>query len=209
MAKANKGGRVEIIEIVVDGIKYTQTRPGYYFKRTEEGQRRIPKSEWEQAFEKYTAEQEQWDAEDEIAERKEVEEKKDRETEQNFNGKKEQPKAKKAAKPRRSKDIAWAGNGINAPHTLTLTAKQVDFIKHLPDTSFWEQGLDSMPWCDVLAEEIGGQFAGKPMTVGAMISTLREKGLVNVGKDLDRKGKPKFMVLTDLGKKVAKELGLE
>jgi len=46
------------------------------------------------------------------------------------------------------------------------------------------------------------------MTTGAMISTLREKGLVNVGRDDSRKGKPKFMALTDAGKAVAKKLGL-
>ena len=190
--------QVNIIEIEVEGIKYTQTRPGYYYKRVDGKNIRISKAEWEQVFDAHVntvnGADEEWDIEDEVKARKDAEDKKDRETEQSFN--------KKVAKPRRSKDIAYEGNGV------TLTAKQVDFIKHLPDTRFWEQGLDSMPWCDVLAEEIGGQFAGKPMTVGAMISTLREKNLVSVGRDLDRKGKPKFMALTDLGKVVAKELGL-
>lgn len=118
-------------------------------------------------------------------------------------------KEKKAAKPRRSKDIAWAGDGINAPHTLTLTTKQVDFIRHLSDTCFWENGLDSNIWVDVLCEEIGGQFAEKPMTVGAMISTLCEKGLGSRCRDTSRKGKPIAFSFTELGKKVAGELGLE
>ena len=103
---------------------------------------------------------------------------------------------------RKSKDIADDGNGI------TLTAKQVDFIRHLPDTCFWENGLDSAPWTDVLADEIGGQFAGKPMTVGAMISTICEKGLANRATDRINGRKSTFMVLTELGKKVAAELGL-
>lgn len=103
---------------------------------------------------------------------------------------------------RKSKDIAYDGNGI------TLTAKQVDFIRHLQDTNFWENGLDSALWTDVLADEIGGQFAGKPMTTGAMISTICEKGLANRATDRVNGRKATFMVLTELGKKVAAELGL-
>lgn len=103
---------------------------------------------------------------------------------------------------RKSKDIAYDGNGI------TLTTKQVDFIRHLPDTNFWENGLDSAVWTDVLADEIGGQFAGKPMTTGAMISTICEKGLANRATDRVNGRKATFMVLTELGKKVAAELGL-
>lgn len=103
---------------------------------------------------------------------------------------------------RKSKDIAYDGNGV------TLTAKQVDFIRHLPDTCFWERGLDSALWTDVLADEIGGQFAGKPMTTGAMISTICEKGLANRATDRVNGRKATFMVLTELGKKVAAELGL-
>ena len=111
--------------------------------------------------------------------------------------------AKKASKPRKSKDIAHESNGV------TLTAKQVDFMNHLPDTCFWDNGLDSMPWCDVLADEIGGQFAGKPMTVGAMISTLREKGVLEVGRQKVNGRMAKYMALTEVGKQVARELGLK
>lgn len=110
--------------------------------------------------------------------------------------------APKKKSTRKSKDIAYDGNGI------TLTAKQVDFIRHLPDTCFWERGLDSALWTDVLADEIGGQFAGKPMTTGAMISTICEKGLANRAADRVNGRKATFMVLTEMGKKVAAELGL-
>lgn len=110
--------------------------------------------------------------------------------------------APKKKRIRKSKDIAYDGNGV------TLTAKQVDFIRHLPDTNFWERGLDSALWTDVLADEIGGQFAGKPMTTGAMISTICEKGLANRAVDRINGRKSTFMVLTELGKKVAAELGL-
>lgn len=110
--------------------------------------------------------------------------------------------APKKKRVRKSKDIAYDGNGV------TLTAKQVDFIRHLPDTNFWENGLDSALWTDVLADEIGGQFANKPMTTGAMISTICEKGLANRSTDRINGRKATFMVLTELGKKVAAELGL-
>lgn len=108
----------------------------------------------------------------------------------------------KKKRVRKSKDIAYDGNGV------TLTAKQVDFIRHLPDTNFWEHGLDSAVWTDVLADEIGGQFAGKPMTTGAMISTICEKGLAYRATDRINGRKATFMELTELGKKVAAELGL-
>lgn len=109
-------------------------------------------------------------------------------------------KAKK--RTRKSKDIAYEG------YSVTLTAKQVDFIRHLPDTCFWENGLNSTPWTDVLAEEIGGQFAGKPMTTGAMISTICEKGLAERAKAKVNGKTATYMELTELGKLVAKDLGL-
>lgn len=92
---------------------------------------------------------------------------------------------------------------------ITLTEKQIDFFNHMQDTSLWEQGLDSIPWIDILCDEIGGQFENKPMTVGAMISTLREKDLLTVGVERVNGRKAKFFELTDLGKKVAAELGLQ
>ena len=92
---------------------------------------------------------------------------------------------------------------------VTLTEKQVDFFHHMQDTCFWENGLDSTLWIDVLCDEIGGQFENKPMTVGAIISTLREKNLLIVGVQRVNGRKAKFFELTDLGKKVAAELGLK
>lgn len=115
----------------------------------------------------------------------------------------EEPKAKKV---RRSKDVAFSC--LYLDKEITLTAKQVDFIHHIPDTSFYENGLDSTPWCDVLADEIGGQFAGKPMTVGAMISTLREKGLIYVGTDRINNKKAKYFGFTPIGAAIAEQLGL-
>lgn len=117
-------------------------------------------------------------------------------------------KAKAPKKPRKSKDVAYS-YCVNGETKLTLTAKQVDFIKHIPDTNFYEHGLDSQPWCNVLADEIGGQFEGKPMTVGAMISTLREKDLIFVGQSRINGWKCKYFGFTDLGKEIARNLGLK
>lgn len=127
-------------------------------------------------------------------------------------GKKDQPKTE-AKKTRKSKDIAHERE--DGEVTITLTAKQVDFVLHLSDSCFWEKGLDSVLWCDVLVDEIGGQFEGKPMTIGAMISTLCEKGLAIRTKDrltdatTGKSRKSTTFQLTEKGKEIAKELGLK
>lgn len=131
-------------------------------------------------------------------------------------GKKDQPKTEakeKAKKTRKSKDIAHEHK--DGEVTITLTAKQVDFVLHLSDSCFWERGLDSVLWCDVLCDEIGGQFEGKPMTIGAMVSTLCEKGLAIRTKDrltdatTGKSRKSTTFQLTEKGKEIAKELGLK
>lgn len=230
---------VQITQIDVDGIRYTSTRPGYYYKKVDGKQTRIPKAEWEQVFDKWQAKVDAEEAEakkaildDEMAKlgyhpvdsdfndfryategnaevmawntvyegmewvEQQKQDKSDKDAEDAVNGK------KKERKPRKSKDIAHESHG------KTLTSKQVDFIRHIPDTCFYENGLESTMWCDCLADEIGGQFAGKPMTVGAMISTLREKDLIYVSMDRINGKKAKFFGFTELGKEIAKELGL-
>ena len=117
----------------------------------------------------------------------------------------EAPEAPKAKRVRKPKDI---GHTSTAVEGVTLTAKQVDFIRHLPDTCFWEHGLDSAIWVDCLCDDIGGQFKGKPMTVGAMISTLCEKGLGTRCKQRVNGKKATSFELTENGKLVAAELGL-
>lgn len=183
----------------LNGVTYSTNEKGNYFYKTTGAKdkkgndltMRIGKAVYEKAFEEYMdtmeANTDDLSAEEIEEEAKEV----------------AKPKKKAEKKVRRSKDIAHESNGV------TLTAKQVDFLHHLKDTCFWENGLNSAPWCDVLADEIGGQFASKPMTVGAMISTLREKGIVAVAREDGRKGKPKFMTLTELGKKVVMEVAPE
>lgn len=113
--------------------------------------------------------------------------------------------APKAKKTRKSKDAFHTSIAVSG---LTLTAKQTSFLLHLSDTNFWENGLDSCIWVDILCDEIGGEFAGKPMTVGAMISTLCEKGLGTRATDRRDGRKCTNFALTELGKIVAAELGL-
>lgn len=115
----------------------------------------------------------------------------------------EKPKKKSS---RAKKNAAYMAT-INGEE-ITLTEKQVDFFHHLPDTCYWENGVDSVIWVDCLCDDIGGQFANKPMTVGAMISTICEKGLGVRTKDRMNGRKATAFALTELGKEVAKELGL-
>lgn len=115
-------------------------------------------------------------------------------------------KAKKTTKKaRKSKDTFHTSTAVPG---LTLTAKQTSFMLHLSDTCFWEEGLNSVIWVDCLCDDIGGEFAGKPMTVGAMISTLCEKKLGVRTTDRRDGKKCTSFALTELGKKVAEEVGL-
>lgn len=117
-----------------------------------------------------------------------------------------QEKPKKKAKKRTPKHIGFRNTYDN--HEVILTEKQADFIRHLPDTCFWEDGVYSTIWTDCLCDDIGGQFAGKPMTVGAMISTICEKGLGVRGKQRVNGRNSTYFALTELGQLVAKDLGL-
>lgn len=240
----------------------TNDKGNYFYKSTGKTDKngypvfmRIPAHVFEKAFEEYVEGtpadwEEQADAEYEA--RQQEQEKKDRETEERFNGKKKDSElpdgfriettwdgdtysyalykgdelvmrswrwneaveeavrmskkdttTKKASKPRRSKDVAVtvvSATGLE----YTITAKQADFIKALRGTYMWENGVDSTIWCDCIADEI----KWNPMSVGAMISTLREKALVAVAIDDTKKGKLKYMEFTTLGKAFLEQMGL-
>lgn len=116
---------------------------------------------------------------------------------------------KTARKPRRSKDVAFEHEGA------TLTAKQADFLRELSEAG--QDGVlgdaESGWWTDCITDGIGGQFAGKPMAVGAMISTLCEKGLGTRSKEQREtaKGRTKKVTsfcLTDKGREVWEAMGL-
>ena len=114
-----------------------------------------------------------------------------------------------ARKPRKSKDVAFEHEGV------TLTAKQADFLREL-DAAGQDGVLGDAEtgwWTDCITDGIGGQFAGKPMAVGAMISTLCEKGLGTRSKEQREtaKGRTKKVTsfcLTDKGREVWAAMGL-
>ena len=195
----------------LNGTTFESNEKGNYFykstgkmdKKGNPVMMRIPRHVFEQAFDQYVKE-----AAD-VAEAREPmdwEREADAEYEERLQKQAESDKAAEEAinkKTRRSKDVAfeYCPNGTD---TITLTARQVQFLKLLPKTCFWKEGVESTLWCDCIAEDIGWN----PMSAGAMISTFREKKLVVVGRDESCKGKPKFMTLTEMGKQVATELGL-
>ena len=121
--------------------------------------------------------------------------------------------ALKPARKRRPKDVAAEFETTEG--AVTLTAKQVDFLREVAQLGE-DDLLGSLVtgcWCDVLCDAIGGQFAGKPMAVGAMLSTLCEKGLGERSKeeretDKGRTRKVTSFCLTDLGRQVWTAMGL-
>lgn len=184
-----------LIEFELNGIKYSESNGRCY--KTEDGKKtRIGKTAYEEAAaewtEMVTTKAEQDAEQDEI----------DIITTEMTDKPTEPIKVKKPSKPRKSKDIEYEGHGV------TLTEKQADFLWHLSDSDFWENGLDSEIWIDCLCDTIGGQFANKPMTVGAMISTICEKKLgVRCRQKVNGRMATSFK-LTDLGKKIAWEMGI-
>lgn len=105
---------------------------------------------------------------------------------------------------RRSRDVAFehAGSGV------TLTARQCEFLRAASGCPCWAEG-DGTLWTDVLLDETG--MGG--MSFGAMVSTLREKGLVRVWAESREDGatgrsrKVKAIALTDLGGQVLRAAG--
>lgn len=192
----------------VNGTTFTTNEQGnYFYMINAEGKKiRIKKAEFETAqreneIERAIAEVEESNTTEAIEE-----------IQKEMNTSENKPKTKKTRKNKDAALTVWVNNGElvgeNEGTMLQLTAKQVDFIKHLPDTDFWDNGVESSVWIDILCDDIGGQFAGKPMTVGAMISTLCEK---NVGARVTERRDGRKCTgfhLTELGKKIATKLGL-
>ncbi len=193
----------------VNGATYkTNDNGNYFYKSTDAVDKkgnvifkRVSQTIYEQAMDEWNrtnadnADADAWEAEEQEArqarEAKQAES--DKAAENAMNG-------KKAKKPRRSKDVAFEGAGI------TLTAKQVRFLQRLPEDDFFERGVDSSIWIDVYCETVADEF--NPMAVGAMVSTLREKGLIGVAQDRVNGKKCKWMAFTETGKEVLKQLGL-
>ena len=112
------------------------------------------------------------------------------------------PEAAKRPRRRRSKDVAFE----HAPSGTTLTARQCEFLRAASGCPCWAEGA---LWTDVLLDETG--MSG--MSFGAMVSTLREKGLVRVRAEprgdgaAGRPRKAKAMRLTERGEQVLRAAG--
>lgn len=110
----------------------------------------------------------------------------------------------KCPRKRRSRDVAFE----HAPSGVTLTARQCEFLQDASACPCWAEG-DGTMWTDVLLDELGMNG----MSFGAMVSTLREKGLIRVwaeareGGATGRSRKVKAIALTDLGGQVLRAAG--
>lgn len=196
----------------INGVGYNTNEKGnYFFKIENEKTTRIGKAEYEAAFEEFTgyaADDEELEFDEGAAIReakKEMEETSDRTAEDAVN----RPK-KKSSRSLRKAARRVVVDGVE----IGLTEKHVTFLTSLPKCFCWDHGLDSSIWIfDVRGTLAMEGMVG--MTVGAMISTLREKGLLRVmlGDEVKnmngRTRREKYIKLTETGKKVAEALGIE
>ena len=104
-------------------------------------------------------------------------------------------------KARRSADVAFEHGGV------TLTSRQADFMRAMAEES--SQGSPECGWyVDLLIDSSGIS----PMSAGAMVSTLREKGVIRVScerrEDAGRSRRVKVINLTDAGHEIWAAMGL-
>lgn len=124
------------------------------------------------------------------------------------------PEGREKAPRRRSRDVALTVSDGAREHTIT--ARQRRFLLDLAATPQFAEGASAL-WLDVLIDEL--QMAGSEfdngMRVGAMVSTLREKGMVSVwaeGREDPSTGRvrrARAMWFTGLGAGVMRALGRE
>jgi len=94
-----------------------------------------------------------------------------------------------------------------------ITDLQRKFLDLMRQDSFYERGVDSTLFIPILADTLEPLGIGK-MTTGAMVSTLREKGMLVTGLEewsemgSTRTRKMKCFELTELGKEVMRREGL-
>ena len=111
-----------------------------------------------------------------------------------------------ARRPRRprSRDVAFEHEGTG----VTLTARQCEFLRAASGCPCWAGGGGTL-WTDVLLDEMGVNG----MSFGAMVSTLREKGLLEVWAESREDGatgrsrKVKAVRLTEKGEQVLRAAG--
>lgn len=114
---------------------------------------------------------------------------------------KEMKKSKKSPKRTRQAEMMTVGE-------ISLTPKQVLFIQSMPTDNFYENGLDSALWIDIYADTLEAAGIMGRMTAGAMVTTLREKGILAVGHSRREKKSIAHFEFTEFGKTIAAQLGL-
>lgn len=113
---------------------------------------------------------------------------------------------KRAARRRRPRDVAFECEV--GGERVTLTSRQCEFLQAASRCPCWAEGGTGI-WTDVLLDEMGVNG----MSFGAMVSTLREKHLLEVGRESREDGatgrsrKVKVIRLTRLGEAVLKRAG--
>ena len=165
---------------------------------------RISRAVYEKAFDELTnADDNGWDIEDEVKERKVIEEKEAKKAEKAVN------KKSKKISDSKLKKAHWIYREDDKV-VVTLTTKQANFLYELTHTRQYNDSdeYNDGIWCDILMDEIGGEFAGRPMTAGAIVSTLKEKGIFETGVERVNGHKAKYIKITSLGHKVLVDMAL-
>lgn len=174
------------LTITVDEVTYIRnTETNYCFSITDNKKHRISRKVFDEMYDRAIDDKEQIMFDEIYEQKKQAAEVSDREAEKRVVKKRKRVSAT-------AQTITLADN-----KEVILTEKQVDFLRHLPDSADWENDVDSVLWIDTLCDDIGGQFENKPMVVGAMVSTLCEKGIII--RVNEEKHSP--FQLTDLGKR--------
>lgn len=200
-----------------NGKTYTRKPSGYCFTSQDGKCTRISSREFELSYIKFDEEQGQkmHDLKEEEMDRipeeeveKMVSEAEESETTEEVKEIIKKVSKKTARKPRMVEGSRTFSVETSATEnkSVSLTPKQMDFICHLPDSDLWNNSTNSVLQVNVLCDEIGGQFEGKPMTVGAMISTLCEKKLGIRAKEKIGGRTVVTFKLTDAGKEIAEQL---
>ena len=118
----------------------------------------------------------------------------------------EEKAVNKTKKKRRPRDVAFECEV--GGRAVTLTSRQCEFLQAASQCPCWAEGGHGV-WTDVLLDECGMDG----MSFGAMVSTLREKHLLEVGRETREDGatgrsrRCKVMRLTRLGEAVLRRAG--
>lgn len=205
------------ITFEINGTIYNSNEKGNRFYKTIGTKKvRISEAEWDSAFDAFvdsietpefgssTEPNSQEEEKADLWEQEADAERQAREDKVEVDAKQAEEAVAKKTKKKSKKNVAFTFEDEDG--IVTLTEKQVRFLTLLPNNDFYENGLDSSLWIDVLCDTLAGDF--NPMALGAMVSTLREKYLISVGVQKVNGKKCKFFSFTELGKRVARELGL-